>query len=147
MCQTAIVSLSKVLTNNVILNSLHSIWHVYQIPSKSILISSVTSFWMPNKLFKVEKKHTSNQVHHLYLQNDSPFSGLLCYHLQTWVEPLFLSSLYYLRSHAKSSILGCHCYLQSPWFLLAFRDHAIHVIHLLRDTKPPFSISVNLILN
>ena len=86
------VSLLKVLTNNVIIYSLHSIWHVYQVPSQSVLISLATSFWMANKPFKVEKKHTSNQVHYLHLQNDSPFYGLLCYYLQTWAEPLFLSS-------------------------------------------------------
>lgn len=97
MSQTTIVSLSKVLTNGVNTYPFHSVWHICQIPSQSILISSVTSLFTSNKLFKPEKKHTSNQTHHLHLQNGSPFSGLLCYYLQTWVEPPFLSSLYYLN--------------------------------------------------
>lgn len=47
---------------------------------------------MSEQPLKPAKEHTSNQTHHLLLQNDSPLSDLLCYYLQIWVEPTFLST-------------------------------------------------------
>ena len=88
---------------------------------------------MSNQPFKPEKEHNSNQTHQLCLQNDSPFSGLVCCHSKTyWVEPPFLSSLYYLQSQAWVFVFGLSLLFTKAlaWFLLApSKDHYIHFLH------------------
>ena len=149
MCQKTIVSLSKVITNNVHICSLQSVWHIYYIvDTKPINTSKLHFGFSTNHLKQLRNVPLIKFITYIFKMILHFLAYLLVFTNLSWASILKLSLLFMtscpnLPFWAVIVIYNAltyqkkNCHLQCPCFLLAFEYHAIqYIIHYHCEILP-----------